>query len=59
MCDKYRRDARYCYEQKKLFEMDYASVTKRVIILKSRFNSCTLTMANGDAEFLRPIPRLV
>ena len=59
MCDKQVVKARCCYEQKKLFEINYGYVTKRVNILKSRFSSCTLTMANGEADFLRPIPRLV
>lgn len=59
MCDKQAVKARCCYERQKLFETNYGYVTKRVIILKSRFYCCTLTMANGEAEFLRPIPRLV
>ena len=59
MCDKQALKARRCYERQKLFEINYGYVTKRVNILKSRFLSCTLTMANGEAEFLRPIPRLV
>ena len=59
MCDKQLLNAQRCYERRKLFEMNYGYVTKRAIILKLRFSSCTLTMANGEAEFLRPIPRLV